>query len=299
MSDPQIALVLIPTFLAALAAASWFKTLDTAIWRQGRVPLLAGLATGLALRYTASLPISVEVACALLLTAAALYVRLTGRESEPSDGMLLGAVTGAAAASLFVLRDDALARFSQCSLAGAVSGYGITFGISHIRDRWRQFVFDGGTAMLAIAASMLATTLSSRFADREVAIASATLVPLLAVATVFRQWPVVADELRGESEHGLIEPHDVRTTSHPFLRLARGGWHSFGAHREFVRIATRVALRKRQQRTRPEPVARLYQLEVIKLRMEMQEMIRVDRAMRAATVNANAAPELTLNDEEG
>ena len=43
-------------------------------------------------------------------------------------------------------------------------------------------------------------------------------------------------------------------------------------HRDFVRIANKIALRKRQQRTRTEEIARLYQLEVIKLRMQMQEM---------------------------
>ncbi|HEX2120988.1 MAG TPA: hypothetical protein VHL59_05030, partial [Thermoanaerobaculia bacterium] len=52
-------------------------------------------------------------------------------------------------------------------------------------------------------------------------------------------------------------------------------------HREFVRIAHRIALRKRQQRGRTEEVARLYQLEVIKLRMQLQDMTRIDRAMRA------------------
>jgi len=42
--------------------------------------------------------------------------------------------------------------------------------------------------------------------------------------------------------------------------------------RVFVRLATLLALRKRQQRLRPDEVARLYQLEIIKLRMQIQEM---------------------------
>ena len=53
------------------------------------------------------------------------------------------------------------------------------------------------------------------------------------------------------------------------------------AHREFVRIANRLALRKRQQRARSEEMARLYQLEIIKLRMQLQEMTRIDARSRA------------------
>ena len=112
--------------------------------------------------------------------------------------------------------------------------------------------------------------------------ASATvLIPLIVVATVFKQWPVILAELTDEARLGFVPDDDVRPTAHPLRRLGRGGWHDAGAHREFVRIANKIALRKRQQRSRSEDVARLYQLEVIKLRMELQEMSRIDRAMRA------------------
>jgi cbb3-type cytochrome oxidase subunit 3 len=118
-------------------------------------------------------------------------------------------------------------------------------------------------------------------AERHVAIGTAALIPLLILVTVFKQWPSVRAELRHEASLGVIFDEDVRSTAHPLLRLGRAGWHDAGAHREFVRIANKIALRKRQQRGRPEEVARLYQLEVIKLRMELQEMTRIDRAMRA------------------
>ena len=68
----------------------------------------------------------------------------------------------------------------------------------------------------------------------------------------------------------------------PLLRLGRGGWIDAHAHRAFVRIANRIALRKRQQRNRPDEVARLYQLEIIKLRMQMQEMSKIDHAASRA-----------------
>jgi len=91
----------------------------------------------------------------------------------------------------------------------------------------------------------------------------------------------VRAELRHEAALGFIDEEDVRATAHPLLRLGRAGWHDAEAHRAFVRMANKIALRKRQQRTRPEEIARLYQLEVIKLRMQMQEMSGIDRRMRA------------------
>ncbi len=89
-------------------------------------------------------------------------------------------------------------------------------------------------------------------------------------------WPDVRAELRHEASLGFIDDSDVGPTAHPFLRLGRAGWNDAGAHRQFVRIANRIALRKRQQRNRPDEMARLYQLEIIKLRMELREMSRLD-----------------------
>jgi hypothetical protein len=278
MSDPVLVLILIVSFFLAVGLTSWFKTLDAALWREARVPLTLGLLSGIVLRF-----VDGPVAIGVLLTLAALYTRLTGRESEPADGMILGAMTGGAAAVPFAIDHDAgLLRFSACVLAGAVAGYGITFGLTHVRRQLRQLGIDAVTAVLAVGAAALPRVLArSGVTERHVALAAAALVPLLIVVTVFKQWPSVRGELRHEAALGVIDDEDVRPTAHPLVRLGRAGWHDAGAHREFVRLATRIALRKRQQRGRPEEVARLYQLEVIKLRMELQEMTRIDRAMRA------------------
>ncbi|HEY6213034.1 MAG TPA: hypothetical protein VIW45_12155 [Vicinamibacterales bacterium] len=273
MSDPVLALVLIASFIAALAAAAYFKTLDSGLIEDARVPMIAGLIAGAVFWFFAN-PIVIGV----LLTLAALYVRLTGRESEPADGMILGAMTGACAAIPPALQGEhELVRFAQCVLAGAVAGYGITFGLTHVRARSRQLLVDAITTALAIAAAWL----PSFFPTRPIALAAAALIPLLIVATVFKQWPIIRGELRHEAALGVIDDEDVRITAHPFSRLGRGGWHDRAAHREFVRIANKIALRKRQQRRRSEEIARLYQLEVIKLRMQLQDMTRIDRAMRA------------------
>ncbi len=279
MTDPVLALILIVSFFVALTAASWFRTLDAALWREARVPLIAGAIAGAMLHFVDN-----AIATGVILTLAALYVRLTGRESEPTDGMILGAMTGGAAAvPLAILETDrALLHLSSCIVAGAVAGYGITFGLTHVRDKLRQLAIDAVTAGVAVGAAALpGVLLRSGVAARHVAIAAVALVPILVIATVFRQWPAVRAELRHEAVLGVIHDEDVHPTAHPLRRLGRAGWHDAGAHREFVRIANKIALRKRQQRGRAEEVARLYQLEVIKLRMELQNMTRIDRAMRA------------------
>lgn len=284
MSDPVLALVLIAAFLVIVTAASYFKTLERGLWQEARMPLVAGVICGFIIQFARFVP--AIVATGIVLTLAALYVRLTGRESEPAEGMVLGAITGAAAAlPLVVLAGEhELLRFAECVLAGAVAGYGITFGLTHVRDRIRQAIVDAATALLAMAAAWLPALLlrTQRFAEREIAIGAAALVPLLAIAAVFKQWPSVRAELRHEAALGFIDEEDVRATAHPILRLGRAGWHDAEAHRAFVRMANKIALRKRQQRHRPDEIARLYQLEVIKLRMQMQEMSAIDRRMRAA-----------------
>jgi hypothetical protein len=286
MSDPVLALILIVSFFAAVTIASYFKTLDSGLWNEARIPVIAGLVCGALIVFATF--VARPIATGLVLTAAALYVRLTGRESEPADGMTLGAITGAAASVPLILLTglEELLLFASCVLAGAVAGYGITFGLAHVRDKVRQAAVDAVTAGFSIGAAWLPTLLArpGRFTERQVAVAAAAVVPLLIVATVFKQWPSVREELRQEAVLGLINDDDVDSTAHPIRRFGRGGWHDAGAHREFVRIATRMALRKRQQRGRPDDTARLYQLEVIKLRMQMQEMSAIDRRMRAATV---------------
>jgi len=280
---PVLALVVIACFFAAVPAASYFKTLDPRLAQDARIPMFAGVVAGALIAFAGSI-VTPPLAIGVILTVVALYVRLTGRESEPSDGMTLGAMTGAAAALplVFLEGSDELLRFAQCVLAGAVAGYGITFGLTHVRDKIRQAMVDVITAAVAVLAAWL-PMLALRFArttDRHVALGTAALIPLLVLAMAFKQWPSVRDELRDEANLGVIDENDVAPTAHPIRRIGRACWHDAAAHREFVRLANRIALRKRQQRNRPEDVARLYQLEVIKLRMELQEMTQIDRAMR-------------------
>lgn len=286
MSAPVLALILIVGFFAALTAAAYFRTLDSGLWREARIPVIAGAVSGAIIYFATFVPM--YVAAGVALTLAALYVRLMGRESEPADGMTLGAITGAAAAVPLIVfsGEQELLRLAECVLAGAVAGYGITFGLTHVRAQGRQALVDAITAVVAIGAAWAPALLlrGGRATEREIAIGAVAVVPSLLVASVFKQWPVIRAELRHEAALGFLDEEDVRATAHPLRRLGRGGWHDAAAHREFVRIANKIALRKRQQRSRAEDVARLYQLELIKLRMELQEMARIDRAMRVSAL---------------
>jgi len=266
-------------FFAVTAAAYYFKTLDADFWHAWRTPVAAGIVAGVLLWFLPH-PIAIGV----VLSAAALYVRLTGHQSEPIDGMLLGGVTGAAAAAVLVLRSEtSAAAIGACIAAGAVAGYGTTFAAKRI-------VADVVTVAAAIAAAYAPLALAAAGLSIEtIIIGVAALVPLLVVAAVFQQWPEIRAELRHEASLGFLDDADVRRTAHPILRHGGGGWTDRHAHREFVRLANEIALRKRRQRFRSDDVARLYQLEIMKLRMQIQEMSRIDRAVREGSDTMSAS----------
>ena len=277
MTDPVLTFVLIAGAFAALLIVRFFKTLEAAAWDVWGTPIAAGVVSGVVMRFTSDAPIVIGV----MLTLAALYVRLTGRESEPVDGMLLGAATGAAAAVPLVIHSDTACRtLAECLVAGAVTGFGTTFAAFQVTDKMRRAVIDIITAVAAIGLAYAAYFIRD---DRATAIAMVIAVPLIAVATVFQQWADVRAELGHEASLGFIKDSDVRRTAHPLLRLGSGGWADRKAHREFVRLANKIALRKRQQRNRPDDIARLYQVEIIKLRMQIQEMSKIDRDVISAS----------------
>jgi hypothetical protein len=288
MSDQVLALVLVASFLVAAAAVRFFETLDSRFVAAAATPFIAGLIAGVVIRFFEASALRAIVTGAVL-TAVTLYVRLTGIESEPVDGMLLGGVSGAAAALPLILgRVNAPLALSECLLAGSVAGFGITYALEHVADKRRQLAFDSATAAAAIGAAWLPhVAQQAGVSSPLIAIVAACAIPYIVIGTVFRQWPDLRAELRHEASLGFIDDTDVRTSAHPFLRLGSGGWADSSAHRAFVRLANRIALRKRQQRDRTEDVARLYQLEIIKLRMQIQEMSRIDHAARRRKASAS------------
>jgi hypothetical protein len=278
MSEPVLALLIVLSFFVAIAIVRFFKTLDNDFWRAMATPVLAGAGAGVLIRLVDLGPALRPVIAGVIITIAALYARLTGEESEPADGMLLGAAIGAAASIPLVINSDwELQAFAMCVIAGAVAGYGITFAAFHVADKMKQLILDVVTAVIAVGAAHIPLLLHrTGLSDARTAAITGAVIPLLAIVTVFKQWADIRAELRHEASLGFVDDADVRPTAHPFLRLGRGGWNDPNAHREFVRIANRIALRKRQQRNRTDEMARLYQLEIIKLRMQLQQMARID-----------------------
>lgn len=276
MTDPAFAILTALVFLFVLAFVRWFKTLDLDIWRAWRTALPAGILCGVIFRFTGTN----AMVTGIVLTIAAVYVRLTGEESEPSDGMIFGAAAGASAGlTLLVLGRGAGFELAQCLLAGAVAGFGVTFASQYVGQKPQQFLFDAVTAVAAVTIAAVPPVVRDNLRgidDRTAAMAAAALIPLFIILTVFKQWRDVLAELSHEASLGFLDDADVRSTAHPFVRLGRAGWSDPRAHRAFVRLATLLALRKRQQRHRPDEVARLYQLEIIKLRMQIQEMAHID-----------------------
>nr|MDP9361101.1 hypothetical protein [Acidobacteriota bacterium] len=221
--------------------------------------------------------------------------------TEAIDGMIVGSVMGATAAIPFVLTSAHEARIiAAMMMAGAVAGYGITFAVFHVADTRKQIAFDAGTAVAAIVAAWLPSIAARNgIGDRYTLLVVASALPLIVIVAVFKQWPDVRAELRHEASLGFMNDRDVRATAHPLFRLGNGGWADRRAHREFVRLANRIALRKRQQRNRSDEEARLYQLEIIKLRMQIQEMSRIDRAVLSASAGDEVSSDTMTTTHEG
>ncbi len=298
MSDPVLCIVVYAVFLAAMVAMHFFKTLDSGLGPAWRTALIMGVVVAVVLFVVRDLyPIVGGVA----LTVAALYVRHTGQETEAIDGMIVGSAMGASAAIPLVMTDAPVLRMMAAMImAGAVAGYGITFAVFHVADKRKQIAFDAATAAAAIVVAWLPTiTVRYGIPDRYTLFAVASVLPVIAIIAVFQQYPDVRAELRHEASLGFMSDRDVRATAHPLLRFGRGGWADRRAHREFVRLANRIALRKRQQRGRSDEEARLYQLEIIKLRMQIQEMSRIDHDVLSANVRDEESSATMTKTNEG
>lgn len=266
MTDQVLVFVLIPLLFAAVAFARWFRTLDGNFARAAAAPAITGVVCAAVLYFIRN-PIVIGV----LMTIAAIYVRHIGEESDAINGMLFGALIGGAASI-----GEGPRLYAQCVIASTIAGYGITFAAFHVADRAKQLALDVLTAAVAIGSAYLPLP------QRDSAIGVTIAVPLIAILSVFKQWRSVRAEMSHEASLGFMDDADVRVTAHPILRLGSGGWIDAAAHREFVRLSSKIALRKRQQRNRPDEIARLYQLEIIKLRMQVQEMTKIDRHARDA-----------------
>ena len=292
MTDSVLALVLVAPFLVVMTLVRFFKTADGAFRAWARAPIVTGFIAGLVIRLAERGAATDYLVIGVVLTVAALYVRRIGDETVTIDGMILGAFIGGAAALPSVIdQNGALLQFAECVVAGTIAGLGITYATRFVNSAGPRLTTDAVTALLSVAASaMPALAVQHDVSERLVAETVAVAIPLIVIAAIFQQWSDVRGELSHEASLGFIEFTQVRSTANPLLRLGRAGWSDPRAHREFVRVATKLAVRKRQQRHRPDDVARLYQLEIIKLRMQLQRMVQIDRDVQRREVDSDGFP---------
>jgi hypothetical protein len=89
----------------------------------------------------------------------------------------------------------------------------------------------------------------------------------------------VTRELVDEARLDLFPLREVPGIAHPLRRLGRGGWRDLDARRKLISRSTELAMAKHRQRQMSDEAARLYQLEIMKLRMEIREILAIHQAL--------------------
>jgi hypothetical protein len=98
--------------------------------------------------------------------------------------------------------------------------------------------------------------------------------------------------MRDEARLGFFDQSEIRRTVHPLRRLRLSVWHNRDARRRFVQLASDLAMRKHRQRAMGSGVARLYQLEIMKLRSDLREIESLEHSLRAAASDPYPDPEM-------
>src|SRR6266850_2593406 len=106
MTDPVFTIFLIIAFIPLLAALRFFKTLENDFGKVAPAPLTIGLLAGIVIALPLWQPYGRPVVTALAIGLGTLIVQHWRQESEPSDGMLIGALMGAAAALPAVFAEE-------------------------------------------------------------------------------------------------------------------------------------------------------------------------------------------------
>ncbi len=268
--------------LILMILAGIFKNLAMQWSASVGAPLMCGALAGLAISWThARGPFDGAVAATIALTLSAAWLYRRGFHSEPLEGFMRGAITGIAAAFTGVaLSAGDFRNTAPLILAGGTAGVVLTF----LRERWK-----GRTAIvLAISAVAAAAVWAAVLAGGTIVekahltLAAAVAPSLIVITGVFLRWPRLRRELDEEARLGLFNEELVRPSANPVLRLFRGGWPDRTLRRRFVTVANELAVRKLQQRNGHPDLARIHQLDVFKLRTQLQDLARMRLMMERA-----------------
>lgn len=260
--------------LAIALGARWYRRLDLAP-RGLTAAMSSGAVTGAAaaaLQPFAPRMVTDAIPLLLLLIASE-WIRRRDTELDGSDAFLTGSIAGLAAAAITVpVSAQPLTEVARFGAAGPLAMGAAWFAATR---RLPVAAWSAG----AIGLGALATVVAGSRVGVPAAIAVALIPALVAVASVIYLRQAIAAELRAEAELGVFDAAEIASVAHPWRRLRFSTWPDRSARRRFVQLATEISLRKRQQRRMTPEAARLYQLEILKLRMELQSVERVHRTV--------------------
>ncbi|MHB9000795.1 MAG: hypothetical protein ACYC9N_14925, partial [Thermoanaerobaculia bacterium] len=278
LSDELLtALAAVVAGLAFALAARWHKRLELTPASLGAAAAggtLTGAAT-LALHPFGTRIVTDSAPLAILFILAS-WIQRRDADLDATDAALAGSFSGLAAAAIVLpVSDQPLHDVVRLGAAGPIAVTAAWFAVS----RSRAAAWAGGAALLAALAA-LANGIPPRIAG-PVAIAVCVGPAIAAFASVLRLRGTIASELAEETRLGVFDAAEVVSVAHPIHRLRFRVWPDAVARRRFVQIATELAIRKRQQRRMSPEAARLYQLEILKLRMELQHVVGVHHSVQA------------------
>jgi hypothetical protein len=282
--SPLPVLAILAISMLLLLLADLFKNIEPD-WRSSMVApavcgLIAGALTLAARRAVADL--AAVLLAGLVLTLIAAYLQRIGLHSEPIEGLMAGAVTGTSAALIAVPLTD---RSPSLEAAGLVLGGSIAGMIyALLQERLTRYLVPANLVTWAASAGGLYVMrhVPPSVPPSRVVLGMAFAVPLAIVLSVFVNRRAAIRELREESALGIFPDEEIRKATHPIRRLFSGGWSDRAVRRRFVSLTNALATRKARQRVARRELARLYQLDVLKLRMELQEILRVQHSIAFA-----------------
>ncbi|HSN67653.1 MAG TPA: hypothetical protein VLV48_00285 [Thermoanaerobaculia bacterium] len=213
-----------------------------------------------------------------LVSIGALWLFRREHAPDPFEGLLRGGLLAAGFAIPAALDSGETFGTIAIALLASLAAGAVASWMSDATSRIATLAFVLASSGIAAAAAASVVEIADPVA-MAFTVAIATAVG--AAASPFLLFPGVAEELEQESELGIVPRAMVPRISHPLRRMAKGGLEP-EAHRRVVQVAWRLALRRRRHRSMGFEESRLHQVEILKLRKELSDLLRASREIEEA-----------------
>lgn len=277
--DKSSIFLIVGGLLCVAMTLRFLATLHAGVMRWGAVRVLAGgLAAIVETLIAPHMPASyIALLFPTVVLLLGLYWRRTGQERELLEGLTAAvAVSAGALAVLLTLSSEpGTAAGPRLLFSAVVCGIGIMLGVE--LNKLRRRALDGGTFAVAIAGSFALAQVVPGPTAPAFLIASVTAVTLIMAVAFVMRWRDTLRELSDEARLGLFAPDDVKRIANPFRRLGSARWIDSALRRKFVMTSQDLAVRKTLQRGAEPQRARLLQLDILRLRMELQDLLAIGR----------------------